>query len=327
MRVGINGFGRIGRILLRIAEKNPHIEIVAINSRGDALSHAHLIKYDSTYGVFDADIEAKDNELFVNGRKIHAFQQKNPKDIPWNKANVDIVVEATGKFKDPISCQAHIDAGAKRVVIAAPGKDVPTFVMGVNEEKFDPSKDTIISNASCTTNCLAPVAKVLHENFGIKNGIMTTIHAFTNDQNTLDNSHKDLRRARTATASMIPTSTGAAKAVSLVLPELEGKLTGLAIRVPTQTVSLVDLTVHLEKAVDIDTINQIFKNNASNYLGVSDLPLVSIDYKANTHSSVVDLLSTQVIGGNLVKVLAWYDNEWGYTCRLIDLIRYVGKHI
>jgi len=326
INIGINGFGRIGRLILRITENNPNINVVAINSRSDANSHALLTKYDSTYGTFAKEVKAENNNLFIDGREIKVFQESDPNNIPWDTVNVDIVVESTGIFRTKERCLPHFKPGVKRVIISAPGQNIDgTFVMGVNEETFDPENHTVISNASCTTNCLAPVAKVLDENFGIEQGIMTTIHAFTNDQNILDNSHKkDMRRARTATASIIPTSTGAAKAVSLVLPKLAGKLTGLSLRVPTQTVSMVDLVVTLKKSATKEKINKMFENNASKYLGINNLPLVSSDFTGSNYSAVIDTEYTSVMGGNLVKVLAWYDNEWGYSARLVDLIEFTS---
>ena len=327
VRIGINGFGRIGRIAMRIAEQRSDVEVVAINSRSAAESHALLAQYDSTYGIWNADVKVHEDHLHINGRKVHVFQYDAPSDIPWDQAGVDIVIESTGVFTTKEKCLPHIKGSVKRVVISAPGKEIDgTFVMGVNEHLFDPSQHTVISNASCTTNCLAPVAKVLDEVFGIEKGLMTTIHAFTNDQNILDNSHKkDMRRARTAGSSIIPTSTGAAEAVALVLPQLKGKLTGLALRVPTETVSMVDLTFQSKKSTTREEVNAAFQKAANTYLGVSSLPLVSVDFKANTHSAIVDTEYTQVMDGNLIKVLAWYDNEWGYAERLIDLVEFVSR--
>lgn len=328
IRIGINGFGRIGRIALRIAEARPDVIVVAINSRSSAESHAHLAKYDSTYGVWDKDVQAKDGKLIVSGRAIDVYQANSPAEVDWNGSKVDVVIEATGKFRKKVDAQQHLGGTVKKVVVAAPSEDADgMFVMGVNEETYDHATQHVISNASCTTNCLAPIAKLLDETVGIKSGIMTTIHAFTNDQNTLDNSHKDMRRARTATRSMIPTTTGAAIAVGLVLPSLKGKLTGAALRIPTETVSMVDLTIQTEKATSIEELNNLFIKNQSTYIGVSQAPLVSIDFRANTHSGIIDTAMTQVIGDNLVKVMVWYDNEWGYTCRLLDLIEYIGDQM
>lgn len=331
-KVAINGFGRIGRIALRIALEHPGLEVVAINSRGTTASHAHLFKYDSSYGIFPGKIEAHDDHLIINGQQIQVFQQDDPRQIPWAKTGAQVVFEATGVFCKKEQAAWHLGKTVKKVVISAPGKEVDgTFVMGVNEKDYNPSKHQIISNASCTTNCLAPVCKVLEENFGIQNGIMTTVHAYTNDQNILDNSHRkgDLRRARGAFQSMIPTSTGAAQAISEVLPSLKGKLTGLAVRVPLATVSLVDLTVNLKQATSVEQVNQAFQKASQKELkGILDYSteaLVSVDFKGNSHSSIVDGLSTQMIGDKLLKVLAWYDNEWGYTCRLVDLIDYISK--
>jgi glyceraldehyde 3-phosphate dehydrogenase len=329
IRIGINGFGRIGRLALRIAEARADVEVVAINSRSSAKSHAHLAKYDSTYGTWDADVVTQDGKLIVNGRAIDVYKANSPAEVDWNGSAVDVVIEATGKFKNKADAEQHLGGTVKKVVVAAPSGDADgMFVMGVNEETYDADTQHVISNASCTTNCLAPIAKLLDETVGIKSGIMTTIHSFTNDQNTLDNSHKkDMRRARTATRSIIPTSTGAAAAVGKVLPSLEGKLTGAALRVPTETVSMVDLTIQTEKSTSVEELNALFVKNQSKYISVSEAPLVSIDFRANTHSSIVDSAMTQVIGDNLVKVMVWYDNEWGYTCRLLDLIEYVGDQM
>jgi len=334
-KIAINGFGRIGRIALRQALKRDDIEIVAINSRSSIESHVHLLKYDSTYGTLEKDISIdRDNDIIIIGnKKIKVFQTNNPEDIDWSSVDTEIVIESTGVFNNKISASKHLRGTVKKVIISAPGKNIDgTFVIGVNDNKYDNKKHTIISNASCTTNCLAPVAKVLDENLGIVKGQMTTIHAFTNDQNILDNSHKkDLRRARTATSSIIPTSTGAAKAVSLVLPQLKGKLTGLAVRTPSPCVSLVDLVVEVKKETSAEEVNEIFKKaaetNLKGILGIEYKALVSIDFKANPLSSIVDAQSTSVIGGNLVKVLSWYDNEWGYAARLLDLTALVGKKL
>ena len=333
VKIGLNGFGRIGRIVLRMLRDSEDLEVVAINARANTETLAHLFKYDSCYGIFNGEVCAKgENVMSVNGKDIHITRAASPAEIPWAEFGVDIVIESTGKFKDRESCEAHMAAGAKKVIIPAPGKkeDV-TIVMGVNEEDYDPAKHNIISNASCTTNCLAPFAKVLSKEFGIEKGLMTTVHAYTNDQRILDKSHKDLRRARAAAESIIPTTTGAAKAVSRVLPELEGKLNGFALRVPTPTVSLVDLTCELGKSTSVEEINAAFKNASETYmkgiLGYSELPLVSVDYRGDERSSIVDGLSTMAMGDRLFKVVAWYDNEWGYSARTVDLARYVADRL
>ena len=322
VRVAINGFGRIGRNVLRASFNNKDIEFVAINDITDAATLAHLLKYDSVFGKIDAEVSARDNSLVVNGKEIKITAERDPAKLPWKEMKVDVALECTGLFTNREKAEGHLAAGAKRVVISAPAKNEDiTICMGVNHEKYDPAKDRIISNASCTTNCLSPVAKVLHEKAGIVKGLMTTVHAYTNDQKILDLPHKDLRRARAAALSMIPTSTGAAKAVSLVLPELKGKLDGLAVRVPVPTVSLVDLVA--------EELNKALKEAANGKLkGILEFceeECVSIDFKANPHSSIVDALSTKVIGGNLVKVLAWYDNEWGFSNRMKDLILYMAS--
>lgn len=330
VKVGINGFGRIGRLVFRAAieEKAKGIEIVAVNDLTDAKTLAHLLKYDSTFGKFDGSVEAKEGALVVNGKEIKVFSQKDPALIPWKDAGVKIVIESTGRFTDAEKAKAHITAGALKVIISAPAKNEDgTFVMGVNEDKYDAAKHHIVSNASCTTNGLAPLAKVLLDNFGIKGGIMTTIHSYTNDQVILDFPHKDLRRARAAATSMIPTSTGAAKAIGLVIPELKGKMDGMAVRVPTPDVSLVDLTVEVEKPTTSEEVIAVLKKAAQTsrlkgILAVCEEPLVSIDFKGDKTSSIIDAGSTRVVG-NLVKVLAWYDNEWGYSCRIIDLCEYI----
>lgn len=332
VKVGINGFGRIGRLVFKAAieENAKDIEIVAVNDLTDSKTLAHLLKYDSTFGKFKGTVEAKEGALIVNGKEIKVFSQKDPALIPWKDAGVKLVIESTGRFTDAEKAKAHITAGASKVIISAPAKNEDgTFVMGVNEDKYDPKKHNIVSNASCTTNGLAPLAKVLLDNFGIKSGIMTTIHSYTNDQVILDFPHKDLRRARAAALSMIPTSTGAAKAIGLVIPELKGKMDGLAVRVPTPDVSLVDLTVETEKPATAADVNAALKTAAASprlkgVLEVCEEPLVSIDFKGNKASSIIDAEQTKVIG-NLVKVLAWYDNEWGYSCRVIDLCEYIVK--
>ncbi|MGI6189278.1 MAG: type I glyceraldehyde-3-phosphate dehydrogenase [Clostridiales bacterium] len=330
VRVGINGFGRIGRNAFKAAlEKNAqNIEFVAINDLTDAATLAHLLKYDSCFGKFDAEVEVKEDALVVNGKEIKVLAERDPANLPWKDLGVDIVLESTGLFTARDKASKHIDAGAKKVVISAPAKNEDiTIVMGVNEDKYDPANHHVISNASCTTNCLAPFAKVLHDKFGIKKGLMTTVHSYTNDQRILDLPHKDLRRARAAALSIIPTTTGAARAVALVLPELKGKLNGFAMRVPTPTVSVVDLVAELEKPTTAEEINAAMKEAAEGpmkgILGYEEEPLVSIDFKGDSRSSIVDGLSTMVIDGNMAKVVSWYDNEWGYSCRIIDLIDYI----
>ncbi len=323
VRIGINGFGRIGRNIFRAKDKDPlfaDIEIVAVNDLTDNNTLAHLLKYDSVMGVYDHEVAATDNGIEVDGREIKIFNHRNPTDIPWGKLGIDYVVESTGLFTHSDKAQAHLDAGAKKVVISAPAKGrVKTIVMGVNDDEYDPIEDNIISNASCTTNCLAPFAKVILDRFGIKTGLMTTVHAYTNDQRLLDFPHSDLRRARAAAVSMIPTKTGAAAAVALVLPDLKGKFDGLAVRVPTPNVSLVDAVMEVEKETSVTEVNQALKDAANRFLGYSEEPLVSIDYQGNPHSSIIDAMSTKVIGSS-VKVLSWYDNEWGYSNRVLDLI-------
>lgn len=331
VKVGINGFGRIGRNIFRASVENRNIDFVAINDLPTPITTlAHLLKYDSTLGEFKVNVEAKENALVVNGKEIKILSYKDPAEIPWASLGVQIVVESTGVFVEKEKAVKHIQAGAKKVIITAPAKNEDlTIVMGVNEKMYDPSKHSVLSNASCTTNCLAPVAKVLIENFGIKRGLMTTIHSYTNDQRILDLVHKDLRRARAACLSMIPTTTGAAKAVSLVLPELKGKLDGLAIRVPTPNVSLVDLVCEVEKDTTKEEVNMAFKQAAEGKLNkileYCDKPLVSRDFNGNPRSSIVDAALTYVIDKRLVKVLSWYDNEWGYSCRVVDLIEYVAN--
>lgn len=329
LRVAINGFGRIGRMVLRSAVKEKGIEIVAINDLTDAKTLAHLLKYDSVHGIFPGKIEVKGNDLVVNGKAIKIFAVRNPEELPWKKEKIDIVLESTGIFTAREKAELHLKAGAKKVIISAPAtnEDI-TIVMGVNHTAYDGKKHHIISNASCTTNCLAPVAKVLNDTFGIEKGLVTTVHSYTNDQNILDLPHKDLRRARAAALSMIPTSTGAAKAVSLVLPELKGKLDGMAIRVPTPNVSVVDLVAVLKKKADADKVNAALKKAAKGplkgILGFSEEPLVSIDFNGNPLSSIVDAGCTKVLEGNMVKILSWYDNECGFSQRVIDLMKMIG---
>ncbi len=331
-RIAINGFGRIGRMVFRKAILEKRLEIVAINASYPAETLAHLLKYDTNHGPFQGEVIPLDNELVVNGKRIKLLSSRNPEELPWRELGVDIVIEATGKFNTREKAALHLNAGAKKVILTAPGKNEDvTIVMGVNDEMLDIKQHDIISNASCTTNCLAPVAKVLDEKFGIESGLMTTIHAYTNDQKNIDNPHKDLRRARACGQSIIPTSTGAAKALSLVLPQLKGKIHGMALRVPTPNVSLVDLVVDLKTDVTIDDVNQAFSEAAKGPLkGILDLtmePLVSVDFNTNEHSAIIDGLSTMVMGTRKVKVLAWYDNEWGYSSRVVDLSLYVAEEI
>ena len=330
LRVAINGFGRIGRMVFRSALQEQGIEIVAINDLTSAATLAHLLKYDSIHGRFDGTVEATDNAIVVNGKSITIYAVKNPAELPWADLKVDLVLESTGLFTARDKAALHLQAGAKKVIISAPATDPDlTVVVGVNDATYDPAKHHIVSNASCTTNCLAPVAKVLNDSFGIEKGLMTTIHSYTNDQNILDLPHKDLRRARAAALSMIPTSTGAAKAVSLVLPELKGKLDGFAIRVPTPNVSVVDLTVILKTATDAAAVNAALKAAAEGplkgILGYTDEEVVSIDFNGCPLSSIVDSKCTKVIDGNLLKVLSWYDNEMGFSNRVIDLIKIMCK--
>ncbi|MGG4265600.1 glyceraldehyde-3-phosphate dehydrogenase [Peribacillus simplex] len=331
-RIAINGFGRIGRMVFRKAILDESLDIVAINASYPAETLAHLLKYDTIHGKFDGIIIAEDDSLVVNGRRVQLINNRDPKLLPWKEMNIDIVIEATGKFNDRSKAALHLEAGAKRVILSAPGKNEDvTIVMGVNQDVLEIDKHFVISNASCTTNCLGPVAKVLDEKFGINNGLMTTIHSYTNDQNNIDNPHKDLRRARAAAESIIPTTTGAAKAISLVLPQLKGKLHGMAIRVPTPNVSLVDLVVDLNCDVTIDEVNQAFIDASENELkGIMEFtmePLVSSDFKTNPHSAIIDGLTTMMIGDRKVKVLAWYDNEWGYSNRVVDLVKLVASEL
>ncbi|MBX6423135.1 type I glyceraldehyde-3-phosphate dehydrogenase [Thermosulfurimonas sp. F29] len=327
IRVGINGFGRIGRAILRAVYKYPEfneIDIVAINDLTDATTLAHLLKYDSVFGIFPHEIKVNENAIHVGEREIRVFQEREPSAIPWREVGVDYVIEATGRFTDANLARGHLEAGARRVVITAPAKNEDvTVVMGVNEYEYDPAKHRVVSNASCTTNCLAPVLKVLLDRFGVKRGFMTTVHAYTNDQRLLDLPHKDLRRARAAALNMIPTKTGAAVAVGRVIPELQGKIDGMAVRVPTPDVSLIDLTVEVEKETTVPEVNQAFRDSQNRYLRYIEEPLVSQDLLGDPHSAIVDGLCTKVIEGTLVKVLAWYDNEWGYSNRVLDLIRYM----
>ncbi len=331
-RIGINGFGRIGRQSLKaILERHPQaLEVVAINDITDTQTNAHLLKYDSTYGRFPGEVSATEDSLIVNGHKIQIIAQRDPAQIPWADFGVDIVIESTGLFTDASKASAHLKGGAKKVIISAPakGEDL-TIVLGVNENMYDPAKHTIISNASCTTNCLAPAAKVLNDTFGIERGLMNTIHSYTNDQRILDQVHKDLRRARTAGANIIPTTTGAARALSLVIPELKGRFDGMSLRVPTVTVSIVDFVANIRKEATKEQINQAFKDAVAGplkgILNYTDEPLVSSDFRGDPHSSTIDGENTMVLGGNMVKVLAWYDNEWGYSSRVADLTNFIAQ--
>ena len=330
IKIGINGFGRIGRLVFRGAINNPDFDIVAINDLTDAAMLGHLLKYDSVHGKFDGEVEVDGDTLVVNGKRIKVYAERDPKNLPWGELGVEYVVEATGIFRSREQAQWHIDAGAKKVIFSAPSmnEDI-TIVMGVNQDKYNPAEHHVVSNASCTTNCLAPFAKVLNDNFGIKKGLMTTVHSYTNDQRILDLPHKDYRRARAAALSIIPTTTGAAAAVGLVLPELKGKLDGYALRVPTPTVSVVDLVAELEKPATAEEVNAAFKKAAEGemkgILGVEETELVSMDFKGDSRSSIVDAPLTTVMEGNMVKVVAWYDNEWGYSMRVVDLIAYMDS--
>jgi len=330
-RVGINGFGRIGRLVMKamLERGGGEVEVVAVNDLTDAKTNAHLFKYDSNYGRYPGTVEAKEGAIVVDGRNIKVIAERDPARIPWGDLGVDIVLESTGLFTDAEKASAHRTAGAKKVIISAPGKkEDATIVLGVNEDIYDPDKHHIISNASCTTNCIAPVVKVLHDNFGVERGLMTTVHSYTNDQKILDVFHKDLRRARSAGQNLIPTTTGAARVVGVVIPDLKGKLDGMAVRVPTPTVSLVDFVADLKQKVTAEQVNAAFKAAADGKLkGILEYceePLVSIDFRASSASSIVDSISTLVLADDMVKVLAWYDNEWGYSCRLADLTRFVA---
>lgn len=330
-KVGINGFGRIGRQVFRtIAERHPDtLEVVAINDLGDAKTNAHLFKYDSTYGVYGGTVEARGNDLVIDGRTVKVFSERDPAKLPWGEAGVELVIESTGIFTDADKAAGHLKGGAKKVIISAPakGEDI-TIVLGVNQDSYDASKHKIVSNASCTTNCVAPMAKVLHDEFGIESALMSTIHAYTNDQRILDQVHSDLRRARAAANSIIPTTTGAAKAVTLVIPELKGRIDGMAYRVPVITGSVTDLTCKLNRSASAGEINEAFKTAAANglkgILGVSDEPLVSVDYIGNPNSCTIDALSTVAVGAGFVKVVGWYDNEWGYSSRTADLAAFMA---
>lgn len=330
LRLGINGFGRIGRMCLRASLSHRNLEVVAINGTSATSALAHLLKYDSVHGTLDADVSYDENHLIINGRSIRVVSDRDPANISWGDLGVDVVIESTGKFNSGPASSIHLKNGAKKVVISAPAKDEDiTIVMGVNEKEYNPSIHHIISNASCTTNCLGPVVKVLNDQFGINYGLMSTVHAFTTDQRSLDNSHKDLRRARASSQSIIPTTTGAARAISQVIPELKGRLNGISIRVPVPDVSLVDLVVELNREITVEEINAAFAKAADTsmrgLLQCCDEPLVSSDFKGNSYSAIIDTLSTMVIGPKTAKILAWYDNEWGYACRVIDLAQYVGQ--
>ncbi len=332
VKVGINGFGRVGRQVLKaILQYHPDtLEVVAVNDLADAKTNAHLFKYDSNYGIFPGKVEVQADQMFVDGRPIRVFAEREPKKIPWREVGVELVVESTGVFEDATLAAGHLEAGAKKVIITAPAKNEDiTVVLGVNHEQYDPAHHRVISNASCTTNCLAPVVKVLHEAFGIRRGLMTTVHAYTNDQRILDLVHRDLRRARAAALNIVPTTTGAARAIGLVIPELKGKLHGFAMRVPTPTVSVIDLTCDLGRSVTVEEVNAAFKAAANGSLkGIleyTEEPLVSMDFKGNPASAIVDGLLTMVMDGDMVKVTAWYDNEWGYACRVADLADYIVK--
>ncbi len=329
LKLAINGFGRIGRLVFREALKHDEFEVVAVNDLTDAGQLAHLLKYDSVHGIYNAEVSAEEDAFIVNGKRIRVLSEKDPLNLPWGELGVDVVLECTGRFRSMEEVSKHVQAGAKKAILSAPAKgEMPTFVMGVNEGEYDPESMDVISNASCTTNCLAPVAKVLDEKFGIKRGMMTTIHSYTNDQRILDFPHSDPRRARAGAVSMIPTTTGAAVAVSKVLPRLKGKLDGFSMRVPTPNVSCIDLVVELESDVTVDSINAVLKEasegDLKGILGYNELPLVSIDYNGNHASSTVDGLSTMVMENRMAKIVAWYDNEIGYSTRLMDLALYIA---
>jgi len=332
-KIGINGFGRIGRLALKAISQHysDKLEVAVVNDLTDAKTNAHLLKYDSTYGIYPGNVEAKDDAIVVDGRKTKVIAERDPSKIPWKDYGVDVVIESTGLFTDAAKASAHFQGGAKKVIISAPakGEDI-TIVLGVNEDKYNPAQHRIISNASCTTNCIAPVVRVLHDNFGLSKGFLSTIHAYTNDQRLLDMYHDDLRRARAAAINIIPTTTGAARAVTLVIPELKGRLDGVAFRIPVPAVSMCDFVADLDKEVTAEQVNKVFQTAAQGKLkGIleyCDEPLVSTDFKENPASSIFDAMSTMVLAGNMVKVLAWYDNEWGYSCRLADLVIYIlGK--
>jgi glyceraldehyde 3-phosphate dehydrogenase (phosphorylating) len=330
VKVGINGFGRIGRNIFRASLGDNDIEFVGVNDITDTKTLAHLLKYDSVLGNLDHEIKTSGNGISVEGEEVHVFSERDPASIPWGLVGAEIVIESTGRFTKAEDAKKHLHDGVKKVIISAPAKNEDiTIVLGVNENQYDPAAHNVISNASCTTNCLAPVAKVIHEKFGIRNAQMTTIHSYTNDQQLLDLPHKDLRRARAAALNMIPTSTGAAKAVALVLPELKGKFDGISVRVPTPNVSLVDVVIEVNKDTTTEEVNKALKDAANEelegILAFSEEPLVSSDFKQNSNSSIVDAEYTKVIGGNMIKILSWYDNEWGYSCRVRDLVKYIAN--
>lgn len=329
-KIGINGFGRIGRNVFRAMLAHPTLEVVAVNDLADANTLAHLLKYDSVHGRLEAEVKVTEQGFSVDGKEVKVFAERDPEKLDWNQYGVDLVIESTGRFTNREDAAKHLGGSVKKVIISAPAKNEDlTIVLGVNDDQYDPKQHHVVSNASCTTNCLAPMAKVLNDHFGIRRGLMTTVHAYTNDQQILDLPHKDLRRARAAAESIIPTTTGAAKAVSLVLPELEGKLNGFAMRVPVKNVSVVDLVAELEKEVTVDEVNAVLREEAEGklkgILGYSEEPLVSIDYNGDPHSSTIDALSTMILEGNLVKVVSWYDNEWGYSNRVVDLTEYIAS--
>jgi len=333
IKIAINGFGRIGRLTFRrILDKHPELEVVAINDLAKKETLVHLLKYDSLYGICEKQIEVNDGEVLVDNKKIKFFFEPNPEKLPWKELGIDVVLECTGHFRSFVGAKKHLEAGARKVIISAPAKseEIPTYVLGVNAEKYDSERDNIISMGSCTTNCLAPLTKVLNENFKIVKGFMTTVHSYTNDQKILDLAHEDLRRARAAGVNIIPTTTGATKSVEKCLPELKGKLDGLALRVPTPVVSIVDFVCEVEKETSVEEVNNVFERaseagDMKNIFGFEKAPLVSSDYKGNPDSCIVDALSTKVIGGNLIKVLAWYDNEFGYSCRLAEMAKYISQ--
>lgn len=334
LKIGINGFGRIGRLIFRIGVNDPDIDFVGVNDITDAKTLGHLLKYDSTHGIFDADVKVKDDELIVNGDRFKVFSIKNPKELPWRELGADIVAESTGIFRSRDKAALHLDAGAKKVIISAPGKGEPpdfTCVLGINENDYEPENHDVISNASCTTNCFGPMAKVIHDNFKIQRGFMTTIHAYTGGQNILDAPHKDLRRARAAANSIVPTTTGAAKAIGIVIPELDGKLDAIAARVPVINGSLVDFVCEVEKNTSVEEVNEAFKKaSEEGFKGIiqySEDPIVSVDIIGNPYSLIFDSPITKVMNGNLIKLLGWYDNEWGYSSRMVDLIKYVGERL
>lgn len=328
IKIGINGFGRIGRLVLRCAVQDPNIEVCAVNSTSNPENSARLFTYDSTHGRYPGDVSYDDNGLIIDGKKIPLFSDRDPKNLPWGSVGADIVIDSTGQFKTIDAASVHLEQGAKKVIITAPSPDAQMIVMGVNEDSYDPTSP-VVSNASCTTNCLAPVTKVVHDNFTIIAGAVTTVHSFTNDQKNLDNRHKDPRRARGCVQSIIPTTTGAAKAMGKVIPALAGKMNGFALRVPTPNVSLTDVVFQLEENPSVEEVNALFKaaseGELKGILGYSDEPLVSIDYNGDSRSTIVDGLSTMKVGDNLLKVIAWYDNEWGYSCRCVDLAKYIAN--